>query len=1221
MQKKRVILLLGLIEFLIFIAFASANTWLTNTSINNSLPSGSDFYLYNPAVFYKDSSWYLIRGRSDGDFFGYVLAPNGTTWLVNSTISSGLPDIGSNSAPTVFYKDSSWYLLSGEYNGAFYGYRWSGTQWVVNTTINASLPILAQYSDPEVFYKDSSWYMLSGVKEGQIKGFVWSGTQWIPNSTINASLGDTGWTPSISAFYKDSSWYLIIGDDDGTFKGYVWTGTQWQSNSTIITGLSDLGDRSLPDVFFKNENWFMISGEYSTGFYGYVWNKTYSSEPLDLTSPNITFEIPTPSNTSSTSNPVTIVANISDISSTSSWIDLDKTLVGYWSMDYYNSTGIFDNSSYGNFAVFEGGVGTSDISDGIRGNSLSFSPDENIRSYSLGANTNQTFNNSGQLTFSAWIKPSSISVFAGIMGSDTLRFHVGSDSDLVVTITNQTSIYNQIYSPEILINNQWQYVALTYNRLNGNTSVYHNGTLVASDIILNANLTKTSDYFMVGQNWWDFFSGSIDEAMVFNRTLSPSEIKALYDSKLNKFNTSSINLSSGKHNYTVYAIDENGNIANSGERNFIVGGTVSVSSCQVLDSPNIIYQLSNDVSSSGTCFNVTAQNVTIDCDDHFITYSTGGATNTYGVVTNQFNTTVRNCNILDGNWLPSAYNYTRHAIYLNSASNGTFSNNFINISTGSGIYFVSSSNYNTLNLNNIKSKEGVGISCSSSNSTFLINNILNGSRGINMVDCSKSNLTNNTVFSTTVYPAIYINNAVNNILFRNRAISVSGIGLNLNFASYNNLTQNNITILGGSQSAFQLESSSNNNILMENNVSSLSNSHGIAIYSSNFNNLTRNIGLCISGSGIYLSSSSDNILLGNNGTNLVSGGGISISNSSRINLTNNNGTSNSGYGISFYEGENNILMNNIGTSNSGYGIDLHDEFMDILINNTGTSNSGYGISLNWNGINNTLINNTAISVSSYALALGWNINITILNQIARTTGTSGTRYGVYILQSNNTLFKDCLNISGGTLDVNVSSFAGSVNNTFINCSYNTAKEAVYGAGNELIRKWYYQAKVNYSNGTAAAGANVSAYNVTNRIQFTENTNASGWIQRKEVIEYINTGGTRVFWNNYTINASKAGYITDNHIWNFTIQTNKIDDWFTLLVNTCVYTSGNWIINCSDSCTIDHNYNVGGNNVSIVGAGTIIVSGNVSNYNKLHIEGLSSSNICTVRCINGGCFKG
>ena len=65
-------------------------------------------------------------------------------------------------------------------------------------------------------------------------------------------------------------------------------------------------------------------------------------------------------------------------------------------------------------------------------------------------------------------------------------------------------------------------------------------------------------------------------------------------------------------------------------------------------------------------------------------------------------------------------------------------------------------------------------------------------------------------------------------------------------------------------------------------------------------------------------------------------------------------------------------------------------------------------------------------------------------------------------------------------------------------------------------------------------------------QFTALTNSSGLIERQEVTEYVNTGGTRSYYNNYTINASLTGYTTDNNVFNFTTTQNKVDDVFTLI---------------------------------------------------------------------------
>ena len=200
----------------------------------------------------------------------------------------------------------------------------------------------------------------------------------------------------------------------------------------------------------------------------------------DSTPPTINFESPTPNNGSSTSSPVTIVANISDASNTSSWIDLDRTLVGYWAMDYANSTHVYDNSSYRNIATFVNGVGTSNISIGIRGDSLEFDGTNDYTSVSnLGATTNQTFNNSGQLTFSAWINPDALTAYHGIMGSQTVRFHVTSSNFILVTIYNRTGS-NQLTSSTVITTGEWQHVALTYNRSNGNATVYRNGINIGS---------------------------------------------------------------------------------------------------------------------------------------------------------------------------------------------------------------------------------------------------------------------------------------------------------------------------------------------------------------------------------------------------------------------------------------------------------------------------------------------------------------------------------------------------------------------------------------------------------------------------------------------------------------------------------------------------------------------------------------------------------------------
>jgi len=124
----------------------------------------------------------------------------------------------------------------------------------------------------------------------------------------------------------------------------------------------------------------------------------------DATGPTITFESPTPSNTSSTASPVTIVANISDASNTSSWIDFNRDLLWYLPMDYYNSTHVFDNSSYKNNGTLYGtwNYSNANSTTGKRGYARTFNGvSDYIKSTHSALGINASF------TMSCWIKTSS----------------------------------------------------------------------------------------------------------------------------------------------------------------------------------------------------------------------------------------------------------------------------------------------------------------------------------------------------------------------------------------------------------------------------------------------------------------------------------------------------------------------------------------------------------------------------------------------------------------------------------------------------------------------------------------------------------------------------------------------------------------------------------------------------------------------------------------------
>lgn len=70
-----------------------------------------------------------------------------------------------------------------------------------------------------------------------------------------------------------------------------------------------------------------------------------------------------------------------------------------------------------------------------------------------------------------------------------------------------------------------------------------------------------------------------------------------------------------------------------------------------------------------------------------------------------------------------------------------------------------------------------------------------------------------------------------------------------------------------------------------------------------------------------------------------------------------------------------------------------------------------------------------------------------------------------------------------------------------------------------------------------------------------------------------------------------------------------------VANTCVYTSGDWTIDCSENCVISADTDVGGNNILFDGDGTIFVDGNVTNWAVGRIQ-----NSCVVRQRDGGLIQ-
>ena len=246
---------------------AGADMWESDAGIAGGLGDVGDTSV--PTVFQKDGTWYLITGEGDDNGVLTGFDWTGSTWQSNTTIVGGTGWIGYTSAPAVFLMDGKWYLISGKYLGDFLGFDWTGSTWQSNATIVGGLGDVGKCSAPTVFQKDGTWYLISGEKDGVFTGYDWTGSTWQSNATMVGGLGDVGYMSALTVFLLDGKWYLISGNSDGVFAGYDWTGSTWQSNATMVGGLGDVGRCAAPAVFQMDATWYLISGEEDGVFTGY----------------------------------------------------------------------------------------------------------------------------------------------------------------------------------------------------------------------------------------------------------------------------------------------------------------------------------------------------------------------------------------------------------------------------------------------------------------------------------------------------------------------------------------------------------------------------------------------------------------------------------------------------------------------------------------------------------------------------------------------------------------------------------------------------------------------------------------------------------------------------------------------------------------------------------------------------------------------------------------
>ena len=184
-------------------------------------------------------------------------------------------------------------------------------------------------------------------------------------------------------------------------------------------------------------------------------------------------------------------------------------------------TGVFGfNSSQ---AIFNGSFsfdGKDDYVEIDGTNNLNFTDELTISAwvYKVGNNTNSTFTNGTSQTI--------IGRFNGFSGHNHNSLRLLSDGRINAIFQNGSNTLNA--NGSVITDNKWYFLAFTLN--SSHSTVYLDGNVDFTTTSINLAWGNNASKWRVGnENRTDwFFNGSIDEVMMFNRSLNSLEVKDLY---------------------------------------------------------------------------------------------------------------------------------------------------------------------------------------------------------------------------------------------------------------------------------------------------------------------------------------------------------------------------------------------------------------------------------------------------------------------------------------------------------------------------------------------------------------------------------------------------------------------------------------------------------------------------------------------------------------------
>ena len=272
----------------------------------------------------------------------------------------------------------------------------------------------------------------------------------------------------------------------------------------------------------------------------------------------------------------------------STFIDFDNSLVSWYRMDDVNATHVLDYTGRNDGTIVNAVVG-----DGYMGDAMSFDGVGDYVDVPYGASIDPSTN---PHSFSMWVKSDNITnnvmYFSAGTGTDQRLYlaQYGGSWDMGIHSTDWSSGTTAVAS-------DWTHLAVVMNGTDA--LLYVNGEY---DFKQSYTSYSTSLDFNIGRHASGgyYWNGSIDDVMIFNRSLSADEIVGLYTNTTSKYlDVNYANLSPGEYTVKPYSQDTAGNVNDSLETRTITVGVI----------PLIAYNSNSDndsVTNNEVFVNVTA---------------------------------------------------------------------------------------------------------------------------------------------------------------------------------------------------------------------------------------------------------------------------------------------------------------------------------------------------------------------------------------------------------------------------------------------------------------------------------------------------------------------------------------------------------------------------------------------------------------------------------------